>query len=266
MQSALCLAGFVVASALLFPAGAGASGPEDRQQQQERQTSAQVPNRSADFLFGRPRASVGIRGNWLFASAGSDIFDFVTRHLTLDKKDFNSPGFSGDFGFSITPRLEVGGGFEINRVEHGSEYRDYVDNRLQPIEQTTRLNAAHIVGSVRYALVPRGTAISRLAWIPSRVVPYVGAGGGVIHYEFRQTGDFVDFQDFSVFPESFRSTGWTPAAHVYGGVDVHLYRALYGTVQGRYTKAAGQLGSDFVDFDPIDLSGFRLSAGINVLF
>ena len=58
------------------------------------------------------------------------------------------------------------------------------------------------------------------------------------------------------------SKGRTPC----GGVDLQIYRGLYGTVQGRYTKAAGKLASDFIDFDPIDLSGFRLSAGINVLF
>jgi hypothetical protein len=49
-------------------------------------------------------------------------------------------------------------------------------------------------------------------------------------------------------------------------VDVKLYRALYGTVEGRYMYAHGKLNSDFIDFDPIDLSGFRVSAGINVLY
>jgi hypothetical protein len=115
-------------------------------------------------------------------------------------------------------------------------------------------------------LKPKGHDVSRLAWIPNRLVPYVGAGGGVTHYQFKQNGDFVDFQDLSVFPDSFRASGWTPTAYVFGGVDVKLYRALYGTMQARYTKAAGKLGSDFIDFDPIDLSGFHVSAGINVLF
>ena len=98
------------------------------------------------------------------------------------------------------------------------------------------------------------------------MVPYVGAGGGAVYYNFAQSGDFVDFVDLSVFPDAFVSKGWAPSAHALGGVDVQIYRALYGTVEGRYTKAAGKLGRDFIDFDPIDLSGFRLSAGINLLF
>jgi hypothetical protein len=263
MRIAVRLAGFAVASFLALPlsAFAGASG-----QQQEQQTTARQPDRSADFLFGRPSTSIGLRGSWVFASAGSDLFDFVTRQLTIDKEDFNAPAFAADVAFNVTSRLQVEGGLEVTRMEHRSEYRDFVDNNLQPIEQTTALNTTHIMGGVRFALAPRGREVSRLVWVPNRVVPFVGAGAGVVRYQFRQYGDFVDFVDNSVFAESFRSTGWAPTGHVFGGVDIQIYRGLYGTFQGRYTKASAELSSDFIDFDPIDLSGFRMSAGINFLF
>jgi hypothetical protein len=274
MSAARVLAGVVVASFLLLSADPAAADQDARpsppgvasNSAASQPQSQSPPNRTADFLFGRPKVSLGVRGDWVFASAGSDIFDFVTRHLTIDKKDFDTAGFSADGGFALSPRADVVVGFEWNRVERASEYRDYVDNRLEPIEQTTGLKTWHIFGSFRYAVTPKGRDISRLAWIPSRIIPYVGAGGGVTYYQFRQFGDFVDFQDLSVFAESFRSSGWTPTVHGFGGVDVRLYKGLYGSFQGRYTKAAGKLGSDFIDFDPIDLSGFRVSAGINLLF
>jgi hypothetical protein len=38
------------------------------------------------------------------------------------------------------------------------------------------------------------------------------------------------------------------------------------TLEGRYLWAAAKLGRDFQGFDPIDLAGFKLSAGMNVLF
>ena len=260
MRRALRLARLVLASMLALPVAAAGG------QQPDQQSSSRPPERNADFLFGRPNVSVGIRGSWVFASAGSDLFDFVTRHLTLDKQDFNRPAFAADVAFALTQRLQVEAAVELTRMERGSEYRDFVDNNLLPIEQTTSLNTTHMMGGVRYALTPRGREVSRLVWVPSKVVPYVGAGAGVVYYSFRQYGDFVDFVDSSVFYESFRADGWAPTAHAFGGVDVQLYRGLYATVQGRYTKASGKLGSDFIDFDPLDLSGFRMSAGINVLF
>jgi hypothetical protein len=265
MHKARPLAGFAIASILLL-SGPALAAASDADQQPGQQPTTRTPDRSADFLFGRPRASIGIRGGWVFARAGSDLYDFVTQTLTLEKEDFNAPGFGADVAFSITPRLAVEGGVEVTRMSQGSEYRDFVDNNLLPIEQTTALNTALVSGGVRYALAPRGHEVSRLAWVPRRVVPFVGAGAGVVFYQFRQSGDFVDFVDNSIFFDAFRSQGWAPTAHVFGGVDLQIYRALYATLQGRYTKAAGELSSDFIDFDPIDLSGFRLSAGINFLF
>jgi hypothetical protein len=264
MRLALRLAGFVCTSLLALAAPAVAA--TDQQPQQDQPSTSRPPDRDADFLFGRPNTSIGLRGSWIFARAGSDLFDFVTKQLTLEKDDFNAPAFAADVAFSVSSRLQVEGGLEVTRLERASEYRDFVDNNLLPIAQTTALNTTHVMGGVRYALAPRGREVSRLVWVPNKVIPYVGAGAGAVYYQFRQYGDFVDFVDNSIFFESFRSTGWAPTAHVFGGVDVQLYRGLYATVQGRYTKASGKLGRDFIDFDPIDLSGFRMSAGINLLF
>jgi hypothetical protein len=225
-----------------------------------------VAGQTRDFLFGPPHGSFAVRGTFTFANAGSDLYDFVTSELTIDKTDFNMPGIGFDFAYQLARRLDAQFGFEWGKTKTTSEYRDFVDNDFLPINQTTSLKIVHLTGSVRFALTERGYDVSSLAWVPRRVVPYVGAGGGAVYYDFVQSGDFVDFVDLSVFPDAFQSTGWAPSAHAFGGVDVRLFRALYASVEGRYTKAQAKLGRDFIDFDPIDLSGFRLAAGINVLF
>jgi hypothetical protein len=69
-----------------------------------------------------------------------------------------------------------------------------------------------------------------------------------------------------VFSDYFSSSGFTPSLHAFGGTDLHLYRVLFLTFEAKYVWARGELGNDFIDFDPIDLGGFRLSTGINVLF
>jgi hypothetical protein len=91
-------------------------------------------------------------------------------------------------------------------------------------------------------------------------------GGGALWYQFEQNGDFVDFVDLSVFPDYFSSRGWTPSVYVFGGTNLHLYRILFLTFEGRYMWADAKLSSDFVDFDPIDLSGFRVSTGVSLAF
>ena len=252
----------LIAGIVLLSATAAAAQDQPRSGGQ-----ANAPQRAApDFLFGTPRGSIGLRGSWLFARADSDLFDFVQQHLTVDKKDFNAPMIGLEGAVAITPRIDVQFGAEFSQAHKESEYRDFVDNRLLPINQETTLRERNLFGSVRFSLVPRGRTISRYAWVPRSVTPFVGAGAGALWYKFEQSGDFVDFVDLSVFKDYFSSSGFAPSAHVFGGTDLHLYRILFLSIEGRYVWANAKLGKDFIDFDPIDLAGFRLSTGFHVLF
>ena len=131
----------------------------------------------------------------------------------------------------------------------------------------------HFTGSAKFGLLPRGRQISRLAWIPRTFVPYVGAGAGMTRYSFRQSGDFVDFATenpaagtFSIFTDVFQSEGWSPSAHLLGGADILVFKRLYFSLEGRYTWVHAELDQDFIDFQPMDLGGFRFGAGINFVF
>jgi hypothetical protein len=220
----------------------------------------------ADFLFGPPRGSIAVRGSLLWPGERSDLFTFVQEQLTIDQGDFRTVEFGADIAFSLSPRFDVLGSVDLARRSIGSEYREFVDNDLRPIEQRTSLNQTAITASVRYALIPRGRRVGTFAWIPSRVQPYIGAGGGLLVWRFQQNGDFVDFQDFDVFPEVFTSNGVAPVAHVLGGTDIQVYKRLMLTAEGRYQWASGELDNDFIGFEPLDLSGFRASVGLRFVF
>jgi hypothetical protein len=225
-----------------------------------------TPSRpSPDFLFGPPEGTFGVRGSWVFGRSSSDWYDFVTDQLTLERSNFNGPAFGTDFGITMTPRVDLVVGFDYSQTTTRSEYRDYVDNNRLPIEQQTRLRNANFSGGLKFALAERGRGVGNLTWVPRKVVPYVGAGGGIMWYQIRQAGDFVDYVDLSVFSDVFDSEGWTPSAHVFGGVDVRVLRRAYVSFDARYLWASGELGADWIDFDPVDLSGLRLSVGFNFI-
>ena len=223
---------------------------------------------SPDFLFGSPKGMIGLRSGWLFARADSDLFTFVEQHLTVDRKDFNAPAIGVDVEFAVTPRISAIGGFDFSRASKDSEYRDFVDNQRLPITQTTTLTELNLSGSVKFAITPRGREISSRAFIPAAVTPYVGAGGGVMQYKFVQFGDFIDVDstNSAIFTDTFHSRGWTPTAHIFGGVDVRVYKRLYLSGEGRYLWSSGTPDRDFIDFDPIDLAGFKATAGVHYMF
>lgn len=223
-------------------------------------------NGGPDFLFGRPRASISLSGTWLVPHAGGDLFQFVGTQLTIDRSDFRRPGFSGAVGIRVTPRFDVGGDVELGARSVNSNYRQYVKADRSEIAQTTTFNQAAISTGVRFFPIGRGQDISKYAFLPRRLVPYVGAGASFEHYTFVQTGEFVDFVDLSIFNHTFSSDGWAIGPHVDTGADVQIWRMLFVNVGARYTWGHAKLSSDFVGFDGIDLSGFRSSTGITIVF
>ena len=229
--------------------------------------TGQPPRRGdPDFLFGRPRAFVGVSGGWLLASQRGDIFDFTRDRLTVEQGDFDTVAFRFGAGRSIGPRLDVVAEVGFSRATIPSELRDFVDSDGLPIAQTTRLAQAPVGGTVRFWLTPRGREIGRFAWVPSRVSVYAGAGGGALWYEFTQLGDFVDFVDLSVFTDVLQSSGWTASGHVLAGASVTLARRLFLSVEARYRWATTAMSGDFVGFDIMDLSGVQPTVGVEFVF
>jgi len=255
----------ICSAALILLAAPAFAGGQNQSANSSTQGASSAP--PPDFMLGRPRGSIGIRGSMLVASANSDIFDFVTERLAIDKKDFNTGSFAAEFGYNITPRFGVVGTWDLNQMNHQSDYRDWQDNRGLPIQQTTELSQMNVTVSAKFGLVSRGRAVSRLAWIPRTFVPYVGAGAGYGRYKFRQNGDFVDFDNGNrVFSDTFTSEGWAPTYHVMAGTDIQVYRHLILSLDGRYSWQHADLSEDFIGFAPIDLGGFRFGAGVHLAF
>jgi hypothetical protein len=191
-----------------------------------------------------------------------EVFSFVTDQLTLDRSDFSSPTFGTSLAFRRSARIDMVLDFGYSNVSHRSEFRDWVDQNDQPIEQQTSLRRIPITLGWRYYITSRGRAIGQFAWIPARRVLYVGLGGGVMHYKFRQTGDFIDFATLNVFHDEFVSESWTPVVHAATGLDIALGTLIKLNTEARYTWAHGGMSDDFVGFDRIDLSGLSLTAGL----
>jgi hypothetical protein len=229
-------------------------------------TPAEAQSSGQGFLFAEPRWTLAIRGGFAHASAGSDIFDFTSEHLTVDRSDFDGFAIGGDLAFAVKPRLDLVVGASYSGTRTGSEFRDFVGTDDLPIAQTTHFVRFPITLSAKAFLLPRGEPVGSLAWIPTRFAPYVGVGGGAMRYGFEQKGEFVDFQDLSIYYDELTSYGWTPTAHGLAGFDLALTPRLGLATEARYTWARGELQDDFIGFDRIDLSGFSVTMGLHVRF
>ena len=216
----------------------------------------------ADFLFGQPNISFVARFGYSVASANSDIFDFTREQLTVGKGDFSSFSVSGEFAIRLQERLDLAIGVGVESSTTTSEFREFVGTDDLPIVQDTKFARYPITVGAKFYLGERGRRISDFAWIPNKLTPYIGLGGGIMPYEFIQEGEFVDFQTLDIFLDRFESTGVGPMGYAAAGVDVSFGKRWILNGEARYSIASAGMDRDFVDFDNIDLSGLRVAVGI----
>jgi hypothetical protein len=219
-------------------------------------------SQDADFRFGAPKGFIGFRIGKYFPRAHSDIYNMLTTQLTLKKKDFRAWDFGIDGGVNLEKRVDLIFSMDYQRRSKDTEFRDYLDENDLPITQTTELQQLPLTGGIKFLPVPRGRKVGQYAWLPSSIVPYISAGAGVLWYKLEQNGDFVDDVTLEIFPARLKSSGWTPTAYAGGGVDIKITKYTYLILDLRYSWAKPELGRDFVSFNPMDLSGLRVAAGL----
>ena len=216
------------------------------------------------FLFDEPSFIIGIRGGVGLASANSDVFDFSREELTLDRGDFHGFSASGDIGVRLGSRWDlIAGGGYIGRVA-SSESRRFEGTDDLPIVQRTEFRRVPLTAGLRFYPLSTGRRIGSHAWVPRQWTPYVGAAAGGMWYRFRQTGEFVDEQSLDIFPDEFASSGWTPMAEGFAGVEYSLTPRMALLAEGRYSWANAELSRSFEGFEPIDLSGLALTVGLSI--
>lgn len=218
------------------------------------------------FLFRVPTWRLTLSGGFAQPRGQSDIFDFVTDELTLGRGDFAAGVIGATAAVRVTPRLEVGINASYAGRSAGSESRTFEGEDDLPILQTTSLHRAAIMATGRVSLTSPGRSVGRFAWIPTRVVPFVGAGAGPVWYRLRQDGEFVDNETLDIFADQFESKGWSVGATAFGGADFSLTPRFGMTAEGRYLWGKGPMNRDYSTFNRIDLSGYDASIGLYVRF
>jgi len=225
-------------------------------------TVARAQGTGNGYLFGQPSATLTIRGGWSHANASSDLFEQTTSEFNVNRSDFSGPTFGGQLGIWISPQLDASLDVAYAGVSRRTHYRNFVDNNNQEIEQTTTLQRVPVTANVRLYLAPRGRSIGTLAFIPARIVPWVGAGAGATWYRFKQTGDFIDMTSGVVSPDSFETSTWGPAVQGMGGVDLTITPRIALTGDARYLWSHAEVSGDFEGYNKIDLSGASFTLGV----
>jgi hypothetical protein len=230
--------------------------------------SVAVAQTGEGFLFQKPRASFVMRAGYEAANPESESFKVLEGETTLGPRSFDAVNLGADLNVFLTRYLDMTFTFDVTSRTNTSEYREWEENG-QPITHQSTLERAMLGTGFRYDLLPRGRQISSLAYIPARTVPYIGATGGIMWYDFRQKGDFVEVVDDStgnIFTDELKASHYTLMGQAFAGIEQRLNARWSLVGEGRYTQAHDKLNNDFAELGNISLSGLAFNFGAAVRF
>src|SRR5690606_11082107 len=104
--------------------------------------------------------------------------------------------------------IEVGGGVGFYQRTVPSIYADYVDEDGTEIDQDLKLRVIPVTAAVRFFPLSRDVGFQ----------PYIGAGVAFNRRRYSETGEFLDFNDRSIFRVNFVDEGTKAGPRFLAGV------------------------------------------------
>jgi outer membrane protein W len=186
-----------------------------------------------------------------------DVLNEDLNTLTFNIGDLTSGQLFGEYLLEFGDHIEVAAGVGFSSGTANSFYTDLTHPDGTDITQQLHLRIVPITGLVRF--LPFGK--------PSHVQPYVGAGVSAMNFHYRESGEWVDYSDFSTFVNTYTGSGTAVGAVVVAGVRVPLRGDIWGlTFEWRYQHGTGDLTNQGFLADKIDLGGNNLNFGLLVRF
>jgi opacity protein-like surface antigen len=189
-----------------------------------------------------------------FAPDGeSEYWDETFFDFTGSPDTFEDVVLGLDFILPLGPRLGLifsGNGYSTTA---GQAYRDFEDASGSDIRHDTTLEVASGTVGLVY----------RFAGDRAVVQPYVGAGGGFYNWSLEESGDFIDFDDLSIFSDTFFTDGTAFGTYALLGLNVPVSDNIAVFAEGRWDSADDELDGDFDGLGSIDLAGRQLAAGLS---
>ncbi len=187
----------------------------------------------------------------------SDVLYQNANFLDFTMGDFDHVTVGGEWvvGLSKFFDASLGVGFYQNTTP--TRYANLINDQTgSDILQDLKLRIVPFTAAFRFLPLGRHAVVQ----------PYVGAGVAVMHWEYSESGEFVDLTDNSIFTDRFVGSGTNVGPLILGGATVPLGTFGVGG-EIRWQGGEGTLpASENFAGPKIDLGGFSYLFTFNVRF
>lgn len=221
-----------------------------------------------------------------YLSHPNSLWGIELSQMSLLPSDYRGAILGGGYEFFLTPQLSIAVSVDSFNRENGGFYKDYVANTIDSVDYAFPVqdfSGRDILHSFHVSMTPvqlslKITPLGR----KTRIIPYVGVGGGAYFVNASIFGSIIDFSQefvytdpvlgdvtvFQVAGANLHETRVVLGGHAFAGIMFPIgYRlTLEGEARYHYAKVKFEHAFPFPDFDAFDLSGLSLSIGLNYWF
>ena len=224
------------------------------------------------FLFNKPNGSFTMRAGYQAQNTSSEPFIIEKSLTTANSRSFDGFNLGFDLNLFVSRRADLLFTLDMSTRTTTTDYTGgWTDSQTGlPISHKSTLDRLGLGAGVRFNLVDRGRQISALAFIPAKTIPYVGATGGMMWYQFSQRGDFLDIIDDTtadIFTDELKTRHYNVMGQAFAGVERRLNARWSLLGETRFTKSTARLKNDYASIrEDINLSGLAFNLGATVRF
>ena len=246
-----------ILTSLLAIACLAASAAADEEPQPPRDTRSSDRTQSGGS---RPRYGLSAFGGFRLHQVESRLFDANETNFGLTDDDFNSGRLGFELDYALLPAVEIVVGFETGQAETEGNYLDLVYPDGSEIQHSALLNLTDYSVGARIRPFQRG-----------RASPYVVFGVSWTAYEYSESGEFVNLENFDIYYDELSERQSLTGFFAGAGLDFALTRLPRGRrfdVFGefRYSRAAGQHQDNFDGFGDLTVARTGARVGFRVRF
>ncbi|MFQ6069724.1 MAG: hypothetical protein ACE5LC_04275 [Candidatus Aminicenantales bacterium] len=217
--------------------------------------------------------------------AESDLWIQEFTNMSLTKNDYHNTSFGFAYEYFVTREISFVFSADPYYARKIGTYLDFVGYSFNEGDfafPTIYEGDFYISHLFDVSMTPVSASIKLTPFgRRGRLIPYVGAGGVIFLWNVRLQGDIVDMEDvweyydadydewieiYKIKTANVRDDNKISFGYlVFGGFMWPVGKRLSFDLEFKYIVGQGKL-SNFLDYEPFDLSGYRLSIGLNYWF
>jgi opacity protein-like surface antigen len=223
------------------------------------------------------------KGGYLQLQMKSDLWDTEFENMDFRKKDYYDTSFGLGYEYFINRQVSFVLSVEWYDKAKTGIYNNFVGETIEGDNYAFDYGAGFEIEHVfSVSIVPIQASLKLMPYRRAgTIIPYIGGGIGLYLWNVRIQGEMVNFNEsesfydpgrdedvegYTIYPADAEENRISVGFHAFAGIMVPLVRRVTLDIEAKYNYAEGTLKDSFQGFEPFDLSGFQVTAGLSLWF